>query len=532
MLPFTENLPYQSMGCTLMVRLLCLLFLIGSMLGVQPAKAEDFTTDVTATLVPPIKDTAVHVPRPLTAPDAERYRRIFALQQDGNWRAADRMVSQLEDLRLLGHVLAQRYLHPNKYKSRYVELRDWLAKYGDLPQAPRVYALALGRKPAGVKAPPAPTVDSVNYIGNPDSSREPTFFNWRAGLDAWRRGDMGTAAIHFEKVAVRKGGDDWSRAAGAFWAARSHLKAHHPEHVTRWLKEGAEYPRTLYGQLSRRALGMDSGLQWTVEPVQKSAARQLLETRAGARALALIQIGQNDLAEKEMHHLLQSKSGKELKPALLAVAQAANLPSLSLRLGFQYELKSGQTLDTALYPIPTWVPQNGFLIDPALLFALMRQESAFDPEAKSPVGATGLMQLMPATAAAMDEVGDLLGSKRHALVDPETNLTLAQRYVRELLGMKAIKGNLLQFLVSYNAGPGNMLKWRRLAGEEQDPLLFMESIPVSETRHYVERVLTYYWIYQERMGQPTPTLDALASGAWPTYTPPPTTQLAGSNGAS
>jgi len=142
------------------------------------------------------------------------------------------------------------------------------------------------------------------------------------------------------------------------------------------------------------------------------------------------------------------------------------------------------------------------------------------------------MQLMPATAAAMDEVGDLLGSKRHALVDPETNLTLAQRYVRELLGMKAIKGDLLQFLVAYNAGPGNMIKWRRLAGDEQDPLLFMESIPVSETRHYVERVLTYYWIYQERMGQPTTTLDALASGAWPTYTPPPTTQLAGSNGTS
>src|SRR5262245_55465003 len=153
------------MGWTLMVRRFCLLFLIGALLGAQPAKAEDPVTDVTATLVPPLKDTAVHVPRPLTAPDAERYRRIFALQKDGNWRAADRMVSQLEDLRLLGHVLAQRYLHATKYKTRYVELRDWLVKYGDLPQAPRIYALALSRKPAGVKAPTAPTVNAVNYIG-------------------------------------------------------------------------------------------------------------------------------------------------------------------------------------------------------------------------------------------------------------------------------------------------------------------------------------------------------------------------------
>jgi soluble lytic murein transglycosylase-like protein len=217
-------------------------------------------------------------------------------------------------------------------------------------------------------------------------------------------------------------------------------------------------------------------------------------------------------------------------PALLAVAQAANLPSLSLRLGMQFERRSGQNLDTALYPLPTWQPQNGFSINPALLFALMRQESAFDPTAKSPAGAAGLMQLMPATAAAMDEVGDLLGSTKRALLDPETNLTLAQRYVRELLAMRQIKGNLLQLLVAYNAGPGNMMKWRRLAGDEQDPLLFVESIPARETRHYVERVLTYYWIYQVRLGQPTASLDALASGTWPTYTPPPIAQLAASNG--
>jgi len=526
----TENLPYQSMGWTLTVRRLCLLLVAGAMLGALPLKAQDLGTEVTAILVPPIKDTAAHVPRPLTAPDADRYRRIFALQQDGNWRGADRLVSQLEDLRLLGHILAHRYLHPTKSKSRYVELRDWLAKYGDLPEAPQIYALAVGRKPAGVKAPPVPTAETVDYIGNPDNSREPTFFNWRAGLEAWRSGDMETAAVHFEKVAKRKGGDVWSRAAGAFWAARSHLKAHHPDQVTRWLKEGAEYPRTFYGQLSRRALGMDSGLQWAVEPVKKSAARQILETRAGARALALIQIGQHDIAEKEMHLLLKSEAGKEMVPALLAVAQAANLPSLSLRLGMQFERRSGQNLDTALYPLPTWQPQNGFSINPALLFALMRQESAFDPTAKSPAGAAGLMQLMPATAAAMDEVGDLLGSTKRALLDPETNLTLAQRYVRELLAMRQIKGNLLQLLVAYNAGPGNMMKWRRLAGDEQDPLLFVESIPARETRHYVERVLTYYWIYQERLGQPTASLDALASGTWPTYTPPPIAQLAASNG--
>ena len=239
---FTEYLPYLSKGWAPTVRGLCLSLVAGAMLGAQPVMAEDFTTDVTAILMPPIKDNAGHVPRPLSAPDADRYRRIFSLQDDGNWRGADRMVSQLEDLRLLGHVLAHRYLHPTKYKTRYIELRDWLAKYGDLPEAPQIYALALGRQPSGAAAPPAPTVTKVKFYGNPDSSREPTFFNWRAGLEFWRSGKMETAAAHFEKVATRKGGDAWSRAAGAFWAARSHLKAHHPEEVTKWLREAAKIP--------------------------------------------------------------------------------------------------------------------------------------------------------------------------------------------------------------------------------------------------------------------------------------------------
>jgi soluble lytic murein transglycosylase-like protein len=98
-----------------------------------------------------------------------------------------------------------------------------------------------------------------------------------------------------------------------------------------------------------------------------------------------------------------------------------------------------------------------------------------------------------------------------------------------LLALKSINGDLLQMLVAYNAGPGNMIKWRRLSGSEQDPLLFVESIPARETRHYVERVLTYYWIYQERLGQATTSLDALASGAWPTYTSPPKATTAAAN---
>src|SRR3546814_16611367 len=77
--------------------------------------------------------------------DADLYRRIFVLQEDGRWPQADRLIAELSDKRLLGHLLAQRYLHPTAYRSKYSELTAWMDSYADHPQAQRIYALALTR---------------------------------------------------------------------------------------------------------------------------------------------------------------------------------------------------------------------------------------------------------------------------------------------------------------------------------------------------------------------------------------------------
>ena len=93
------------------------------------------------------------LPAPLGAADVARYQEIFALQQDTRWHDADLLIAELENPILLGRVLAQRYLHPTGWRSRYGELRDWLALYNDHPAATRIYRLARKRKPADVKAP-------------------------------------------------------------------------------------------------------------------------------------------------------------------------------------------------------------------------------------------------------------------------------------------------------------------------------------------------------------------------------------------
>ena len=90
-------------------------------------------------------DASVSVPLALSKRDAELYEQIFAVQEQGRWKDADNLISRLSDDLLMGHVLAQRYLHPTAYRSRYKELKDWLALYADHPQAPRIYKLALQR---------------------------------------------------------------------------------------------------------------------------------------------------------------------------------------------------------------------------------------------------------------------------------------------------------------------------------------------------------------------------------------------------
>src|SRR5262249_5691127 len=237
--------------------------------------------------------------------------------------------------------------------------------------AEQIYRLALARKQKG-DAPPREPTAVIRRLGTPDKGGEPTEPNWETGLAAWRAHSMAEAARQFEIVAADEQASDWARAAGAFWAARSHLKNHEPGLVTRWMRVAAGYPRTFYGQLARRALGMNSGLAWAKPEPNDRAMRTLAQSSGGVRALALLHSGMTDLAELALHVLLKGENRTELAPAVMTIAQQAGLPSVSIRLAVQFETASSPLRDAALYPVPSWKPVGGFTLDPALLFALMR----------------------------------------------------------------------------------------------------------------------------------------------------------------
>jgi soluble lytic murein transglycosylase-like protein len=219
---------------------------------------------------------------------------------------------------------------------------------------------------------------------------------------------------------------------------------------------------------------------------------------------------------------MRANATPELAQGMLAVAEQLHFPSLTIGLGVSLEDQSGFRFDNALFPMPDWEPTGGYTINRALLFAVVRQESGFNPEAKSPVGALGLMQLMPQTMKAMQKrLADRLGAGKVDWRDPETSLALGQEYLRYLLADGEIQGDLILAAAAYNAGPGKLAKWRTTLPYDSDPLLFIESLPSKETRNFVQRVLSSMWIYQQKLGQTSPSLDALAAGAWPGYVPEP-----------
>ncbi|MEE2745833.1 MAG: lytic transglycosylase domain-containing protein [Pseudomonadota bacterium] len=539
--------------------------------------------------------------------DASRYRVIFKLQENGDWQAADKIIRRLSNKVLIGHVFAQRYLHPTKYRSGYKELKTWLDKYYDHPQAPRLYKLAIRRKPKNWKLPKKPyilTHSGFNYYGgkfshavyNPRKklgrvqrrerwkllrqlrfylrkgwtksyknlirSKKPRILlhvveldrlkaklgagyygdgrdkwaydwsnaaikrsgkylpesPWVAGMAAWRLGWFDRALKHFTSVSSSVYSSPWLLTAGAFWAARASIQLGKPSLYIENLEKASAYPRTFYGILSRRLLGLEIKYNWTSPPLEKNALLELKKAPGGQRAVALLQIGMDRRAESELK-ILFSKARPKLARSMMALADRANMPSLAMRIGNMLVASGSSLFDSTAYPAPALQIQENQANHRALILALIRQESGFNPKAKSRRGARGLMQLMPRTASFLARDRRLRGGKknRDKLFDPKMNLALGGKYINVLLRDKVVNGDLFRMAAAWNGGPGNLNKWLRSIKYDGDPLLFIESIPSKETRIFVERVLTNYWIYQARFENPTPSLDLIAQGKWPTY---------------
>ena len=151
------------------------------------------------------------------------------------------------------------------------------------------------------------------------------------------------------------------------------------------------------------------------------------------------------------------------------------------------------------WPMPVEVPENG--VEPAVALAIMRQESSFDVAAVSPSGARGLMQLMPATAAAVAKMIGTPTSATALVTDATHNMTLGTAYLRGVLDQ--FDGAMPLAFAAYNAGPHRVLEWLAVNGDprintpdQPDMVDWIELIPFNETRNYVQRVTENVSVYR------------------------------------
>lgn len=343
-----------------------------------------------------------------------------------------------------------------------------------------------------------------------------------AGLAAWRLGRKGEAASAFEAASRAPLIAASMRAGAAFWAARAHLALGDIGGYRPWMLRAAASRRTFYGLLAARRLGIAG---WTPavgqvgeETLGEADVEAVLVLPSGKRVFALLQVGQTGRAEAALRREWPRARGDlALCRSIMLVAQAADLPDLASQIASLLQEQDGRPRDAARFPAPPLRPAGGFAVDPALVYALTRLESNFDPAAVSDAGAHGLMQLMPVTAGFISGDSDRFTAAPRRLHNAAVNLALGQRYVDYLASNGNVGGDLIRLLASYNAGPNRITDWDSDAAHEGDPLLYIESIPNDETRGFVHRALTYLWIYAARLGLPAPSLDALAADVRPSY---------------
>ena len=362
------------------------------------------------------------------------------------------------------------------------------------------------------------------YLGHPKQARATSLkalkasdkaplAGWVMGLASYINGDMATAAKYFTVASNAPYASPWMTSAAAYWAGRAYMKDKNFPEVTPMLTKAVQNQRTFYGLLATKTKGYGFDFNWTMPTLDVDHKRLMLKNKVGARILALAETGQLALAEDELF-ALPVKDDPALAEAALAVAHHYNLAAYALRFSSSMNNPAGGYYDSGLFPISSWTKDRKYK-DQALLNAFIRQESKFRIGAKNPTGATGLMQVMPATAAYItkDDVYKTIKGQK-ILSNPAKNIDIGSAYLEHLLELKTVDNDLFSLAIAYNAGPGNLSRWKKAIGSD-DPLLFIELIPSSETRAFVERIMTNYWIYQMQMGIEPYTLQAVAEGRWP-----------------
>lgn len=301
-----------------------------------------------------------------------------------------------------------------------------------------------------------------------------------------------------------------SRARAAYWAARA-AEARDKQEVTReWLAKAANYPTTYYGQLSAQQLQPGTVLQLPKSPDPTKEELEEFYVHDVTRAVRILaSLDRQESLWPFVSHLADLRESGGWKAMAAGVATESGRPDLAIAIAKRV-IRHGDTLLEEGYPsVPVPRVENGVPhhVEPPLVLAIIRQESAYRTNAVSRVGARGLMQLMPSTARNVAEKIDLPYSETRLSKDPEYNMILGQAYMSSMLDR--FNGSYVLSLAAYNAGPGRSNQWVEDNGDPrvsiEQAVDWVELIPFGETRNYVQRTLEHLQVYRQIMnGDHTP----------------------------
>ncbi|MBF0455609.1 MAG: lytic transglycosylase domain-containing protein [Magnetococcales bacterium] len=324
---------------------------------------------------------------------------------------------------------------------------------------------------------------------------------WLAGWYAHESGLKEKARRYFIKLAQEAQSEN-RQSQGAYWAART---APNETERKRWLKQAATYRDAFYGLLAmEEGEGFIPVLpeeQMTCNPLFDPKLKSEIDTfRLFFEARRNYYIGPEIKRVAKEHGLSMTDQ--------LCLAEHFNVPSHMVKTARILKRK-GENYWSGLYPVPIWKPRWGWQIDPSLVWGMARQESLFFHRARSSANAHGLLQLLPATARQEASQSGFPASNPFRLKLPDYNLAVGQAYMKRML--TRFDGDLILALTAYNAGPARADRWWKYRRMEE-PLTFIENIPIGETRHYVKRVIRGWMIYQLRLYGAASLQSALGPG--------------------
>ena len=317
-----------------------------------------------------------------------------------------------------------------------------------------------------------------------------TIFHWQLitalGNQDWQK---------LREWTQRKPVSDTVKYRWYYWHARALEQTGDQEQAMRVYELIADQ-RDYYGFLAADRLGKAYNMQYVPTPNDAEKRDNLLKLPAIQRSLELQAIGEQYELREEWHHALTYLDDEQKKMAA-AIASERGLHDLAI-----FTLASAEEFDylELRFPIAYQTIIEDSVkqqqLDPGWVYSLVRAESAFVEDIRSPAGALGLMQLMPSTARETARKMGVKNFKTSYLLQAEKNVPIGSRYLKQMLDK--YHGNMILATAAYNAGPNQVDKWLSVTGCAE-PDIWIEQIPYTETRRYVSRIMFYASIYDWRM---------------------------------